>query len=105
MGGVVELNILQDSTARLPWTSGAPRRELLFRRGLRVKGNTSGAKNALGGSASGSLTDHYLNPVVPEKLLKTTERSAIFSLHYQRDLTSNDRLRLIVRHERKSRYD
>jgi outer membrane cobalamin receptor len=54
-------------------------------------------KNALGVSASGSMTDHYLNPVVPENF---TNRGTTgdFSVNYDRDLSSKDRLSLIVRH-------
>jgi outer membrane receptor for Fe3+-dicitrate len=53
-------------------------------------------KNIVGGSASGSMTSHYLNPVVPQNF---TNRGTTgdFSLHYERDLTENDRLGFIVR--------
>jgi outer membrane receptor for Fe3+-dicitrate len=42
------------------------------------------------------MTDHYLNPVVPQNY---TNRGTTgdFSLHYERELTENDRLGFIVR--------
>jgi outer membrane receptor for Fe3+-dicitrate len=44
------------------------------------------------------MTSHYLNPVVPENY---TNRGTTgdFSLHYERDVTTRDRIGLIVRHE------
>jgi hypothetical protein len=60
-------------------------------------------KNAFGGSASGSMTDHYLNPVVPQNY-SNTGTLGDFSVNYERELTPNDRVRFIVRHEL-ARYD
>ena len=56
-----------------------------------------------GASASGSMTGHYLNPVVPQNY---TNRGTLgdFSTNYQRDLTPKDRLSLSIRHEL-SRYE
>src|SRR6202000_2587030 len=68
-----------------------------------TKGQYTWGKNTLGGSASGSMTDHYLNPVVPQNY-SNTGTLGDFSGRYQRDLTPNDRLSLSVRHEL-SRYD
>jgi TonB-dependent Receptor Plug Domain len=68
-----------------------------------VEGQDSWGKNIFGASASGSMTDHYLNPVVPENY-SNTGTLGDFSASYERDLTPNDRLRFIVRHE-VSRYD
>jgi hypothetical protein len=102
MGGVVELNTLQDSQpgfhGQVVLSGGSFDSAGAFGEGQYVWG-----KNALGASASSSLTDHYLNPVVPQNY---SNRGTLgdFSLHYQRDLTSSDRLRLIVRQE-DSRYD
>ena len=102
MGGVIEFNTLQDSQpgfhGQVVLSGGSFDSAGAFGEGQYVWG-----KNALGASASGSLTDHYLNPVVPENY---SNRGTLgdFSVHYQRDITSNDRLRLIVRHE-ESRYD
>ncbi len=55
-------------------------------------------KNTFGLSASGNMTDHYLNPVVPENYTNNGTTGS-FSLSYERDLTPKDRLTLIVRHE------
>jgi hypothetical protein len=55
-------------------------------------------KNCLGASASGGMSAHYLNPVVPENY---ANRGTVgdFSLNYQRDTTISDSLSLNVRHE------
>ena len=49
-------------------------------------------------SASGNMTGHYLNPVVPENYTNNGTTGS-FALSYERDLTPKDRLTLIVRHE------
>jgi hypothetical protein len=49
-------------------------------------------------SASGSTTQHYLNPVVPENFTNTGT-IADFSARYERDLTIRDRVSFDVRHE------
>ena len=102
MGGVVEVNTLQDSQPGFHGRSGAFGRKLRHGRRLR-EGQYTWGKNTLGASASGSMTDHYLNPVVPQNY-SNTGTLGDFSVHYQRDLTPNDRLSFIVRHE-VSRYD
>ncbi len=101
MGGVVELNTLRDLQ---PGLHG----EAIFSGGsfdtaagaIRVQ-DTVG-KNTFGASASGDMTAHYLNPVVPENF---TNRGTIgdFSLSLERDFTPKDHLTLSVRHEL-SRY-
>ena len=53
---------------------------------------------ALALSASGNMTGHYLNPVVPENYTNNGTTGS-FSLSYERELTPKDRLTLIVRHE------
>jgi len=102
MGGVVEVNTLQDSQAgfhgQMVLSGGSFDSAGAFAQGQYVWG-----KNTLGASASGSMTDHYLNPVVPENY-SNTGTLGDFSVHYQRDLTPNDRVSFIVRHE-VSRYD
>ncbi|HET6178155.1 MAG TPA: TonB-dependent receptor [Candidatus Sulfotelmatobacter sp.] len=96
MGGVIEVNTLKDTQAGLHGqtvlsggsfdTAGA------FAQAQYVwKGNT------LGGSASGSMTSHYLNPVVPQNYTNHGT-TGDFSVNYERDLSVNDRLGLIVRH-------
>ena len=96
MGGVVEVNTLKDSKQGVhgaavldggSFDTGAASAQLQDV----WKGNT------LGISASGSGTAHYLNPVVPENF---TNRGTTgdFSANYERDLTANDRIGVIVRH-------
>ena len=102
MGGVVELNTLPDMDQGLHG-------QLVLSGGSYDSAGAFGAaqyvwgRNTLGGSASGSRTDHYLNPVVPQNF-SNTGTLGDFSVHYQRDLTPNDRVNLSVRHEL-SRYD
>jgi TonB-dependent receptor-like protein len=102
MGGVVEVNTLQDAQqgfhGQVVLSGGSFGSAGAFGEGDYVWG-----KNILGASASGSMTDHYLNPVVPENF-SNTGTLGDFSAHYQRNLTPNDRLSFIVRHE-VSRYD
>ncbi|MGB9197906.1 MAG: TonB-dependent receptor [Terriglobales bacterium] len=97
MGGVVEVNTLQDAQAgfhgNLVLSGGSFDSAGAFAQGQYVWG-----KNALGASASGSVSDHYLNPVVPENYTNSGTLGD-FSSHYERDLTPRDRLNLIVRHE------
>lgn len=102
MGGVVELNTAQDLQAgfhgEAVLSGGSFDTAGAFAEGEYVWG-----RNAFGGSASGDMTGHYLNPVVPQNYTNTGTIGD-FSLNYQRDLTSKDRLKLVVRHEL-SRYD
>src|SRR5277367_167461 len=102
MGGVVELNTLQDSQAsfhgQVVLSGGSFDSAGAFAEGQYVWG-----KNTLGGNASGSMTDHYLNPVVPQNYTNSGTLGD-FSVHYSRDLTPKDRLNLSVRHEL-SRYE
>ena len=69
MGGVVEVNTLEDSKAgfhgQVVLSGGSFDSAGAFAQGQYVWG-----KNTLGFSASGSMTDHYLNPVVPENFLE-----------------------------------
>jgi len=102
MGGVIEVNTLQDPQpglhGQLALSGGSFDSAGAFAEGQYVWG-----KNTLGGSASGSRTDHYLNPVVPQNYANTATLGD-FSVNYERDLTAKDRLRFILRHEL-SRYD
>jgi hypothetical protein len=102
MGGVVEVNTLQDSQPGFHGEavlSGGS----FDSAGAFVKAQYTWGKNTLDVSASGSMTDHYLNPVVPQNY-SNTGTLGDFSINYERDLTPKDRIRLIVRHEL-SRYD
>jgi hypothetical protein len=97
MGGVVELN------TRRPDNPGAHGQVILAGGAYRTASGFGdmevvSGKNAYGGSASGSITDHYLNPVVPENY---TNRGTTgdFSAQFVRDFSSADRLSVNIRHE------
>jgi len=102
MGGVVEVNTLQDSQdgfhGQAVLSGGSFDSASAF-----VKGQYVWGKNAFGASASGSVTDHYLNPVVPQNF-SNTGTLGDFSVNYERNLTPDDRVSFVVRHE-VSRYD
>ncbi len=100
MGGVVEVNTLRDTQQ----ANGGIHGDVILSGG---SFDTAGAfarlqdtfgKNMIGVSASGDMTAHYLNPVVPQNF---TNRGTIgdFSVAYQRDFTPKDHLTLSVRHE------
>jgi len=97
MGGVVEVNTLQDSQpgfhGQLELSGGSFDSAASAAQGQYVWG-----KNTLGASASASMSSHYLNPVVPENFTNSGTLGD-FSTNYERDLTPKDRLRFIVRHE------
>jgi outer membrane cobalamin receptor len=96
IGGVVEINTARDTRADLHGqfilsggsfdTAGA------FGTAQYVRG-----KNTFGVSADGDMTDHYLNPVVPQNFTNRGT-TAGFAVSYERDLSSSDRIRLTVRH-------
>jgi TonB-dependent receptor-like protein len=97
MGGVVEVNTLQDSQPGFHGEavlSGGS----FDTAGAFLKVQYASGTNVFGASASGSMTDHYLNPVVPENY-SNTGTTGDFSVSYESHLTPNDRLRFIVRHE------
>ncbi|WP_188555583.1 TonB-dependent receptor [Edaphobacter dinghuensis] len=97
MGGVVELNTHRQ-------TASGVHGQLVLSGGSYDTATSYGqmqdvwGKNAVDVSAAGSMTSHYLNPVVPENY---TNKGTIgdFSTRYERDLTENDRLIFSVRHE------
>lgn len=102
MGGVVEVNTLQDSQpgfrGQVVLSGGS-----FDSAGAFAQGQYAWGKNVFGASVSGSMTSHYLNPVVVQNY---TNRGTLgdFSANYQRDLTPKDRLNLSVWHEL-SRYE
>ena len=102
MGGVIEVNTLQDVQpgfhGEVVLAGASFNSTSAFARGQYTWG-----PNTFGASASGSMTEHYLNPVVPQNY-SNTGTLGDFSGHYERDLTANDRFGLTVRHEL-SRYD
>ncbi len=97
MGGVIEINTLKDAQAGLHG-------QLVLDGGSFATAGAYGQLqrvwkgNALGISASGSGTGHYLNPVVPQNFTNNGT-TGDFSVHYERDFTPNDRLGFIVRHD------
>ncbi len=97
LGGVVEVNTARDS------------REGVHGQVVLSGGSfdTAGAfalvqylwgKNTLAASASGDMTDRYLNPVVPQNFTNQAT-SGDFALSYERDLTDRDRISVSLRHE------
>jgi hypothetical protein len=97
MGGVVEVNTLEDSQpgfhGEIALSGGSFDTAGAFAQVQYVTG-----RNTLGASASGSMTDHYLNPVVPQNYTNTGTLGD-FSVNYEFNPTSKDRLRFIVRHQ------
>jgi hypothetical protein len=102
MGGVVELNTMPDAQdgfhGQVVLSGGS-----FDTAGAFADGQYTWGKNTLGASASGSMTSHYLNPVVPENY-SNTGTVGDFSVRYQREFTAKDRLSLSVRQE-VDRYD
>jgi TonB dependent receptor/TonB-dependent Receptor Plug Domain len=102
MGGVVEVNTMEDSQpgfhGQVVLSGGSFDTAGAFAEGQYVWG-----KNTFGASASGDMTAHYLNPVV---IHNYTNSGTVgdFSVHYQRYITTKDRLSIILRHEL-SRYE
>jgi outer membrane cobalamin receptor len=97
MGGVVELNTHHETDSglhgQLVLSGGSYDTASSYGRLQDVWG-----KNTVGVSASGSMTAHYLNPVVPQNFTNKGT-TGDFSANYERDLTDRDRLSLSVRHE------
>ena len=102
MGGVVEVNTLQDSQpglhGQLTLSGGS-----FDTAGAAAQAQYTWGKNVVGASASGARTNHFLNPVVPQNFTNAGTLGD-FALNYERDLMPRDRVRFIVRHEL-SRYD
>jgi hypothetical protein len=97
MGGVVEVNTLKQVKpgfhGEVDLSGGS-----FDTAGAFAQGQYAWKGDTLGASASGSMTSHYLNPVVPENYTNNGT-TGDFSLHYERDITVKDRLGLIVRHD------
>jgi hypothetical protein len=97
MGGVVEVNTLRNED---PGVHG----ELtLFggsyeTAGISTQDQYTWKGNTFGLSASGNMTAHYLNPVVPQNYTNHGTTGS-FALSDERDLTKKDRITLIARHE------
>jgi hypothetical protein len=97
MGGVVELDTRRQTDAgvhgQLALSGGSYDGASSYGQLQNVWG-----RNTVSASASGSTTEHYLNPVVSENFTNTGT-IADFSTRYERDLTVRDRISFDVRHE------
>jgi outer membrane receptor for Fe3+-dicitrate len=96
MGGVIEVNTLRTAQpgfhGQVALSGGS-----FDTAGSYGQAQYSWRQNTLGVSATGNMTSHYLNPVVPQNYTNKGTTGA-FSLNYERELTPKDRLSLIVRH-------
>ena len=100
MGGIVEINTLRDAQQ----ANGSLHGDVILSGGSFDSAGSAArlqdtfGKNTFGVSASGDMTAHYLNPVVPQNF---TNRGTIgdFALSYERDFTPKDHLTLSLRHE------
>ena len=102
MGGVVELNtqeVSQPGVHGQVVVSGGSFDSF----GGFSQGQYAWGKNTVSARASGDMTSHYLNPVVPENYTNTGTIGD-FSARYERDLTSRDRMDITLWHEL-SRYE
>jgi len=97
MGGVVEVNTLKNEDpgfhGQLTLFGGT-----YATGGINTQDQYTWKRNTLVVAASGNMTEHYLNPVVPENYTNNSTTGS-FSTKYEWELTQKDRLTLIVRHE------
>jgi hypothetical protein len=97
MGGVVEVDTLRNDDpgfhGQLTLFGGT-----YATGGIDTQDQYTWKGNTLGVSASGNMTGHYLNPVVPENYTNNGTTGS-FSTNYERDVSEKDRLTIIVRHE------
>ncbi|WP_179638571.1 TonB-dependent receptor [Tunturibacter empetritectus] len=97
MGGVIELNTKRNPDAGLhgQWILTGGTYDTL---GSYARVQETSGKNTFSATASGGMSAHYLNPVVPENF---TNRGTVgdFSLRYERDFNEKDRLIVVARHE------
>lgn len=97
MGGVIEVDTVRDFQpgfhGQIVLSGGS-----FDTAGAFASAQDSWGRNTFGASASGNMTARYLNPVVPQNY---TNRGTTgdFSLSYDRDLSTKDRIRLSARHE------
>jgi len=97
MGGVVELNTKRYDDSALHGQFIADGGSYDTAQGY-ARVQETWSKNTLGASASGSMSQHYLNPVVPQNYTNAGT-TGDFAVKYDRDLTDKDRLNMSVRHE------
>jgi hypothetical protein len=97
MGGVIEVNTLKNEDpgfhGQLTLFGGS-----YDTAGIDTQDQYTRKGNTIGFSASGNMTSHYLNPVVPENYTNNGTTGS-FSLNYERQFTPKDHLTLIARHE------
>jgi len=97
MGGVVEVNTLKNANpgfhGQLSLFGGS-----CATGGINSQNQFTWKGNTLGVSGSGSMTGHYLNPVVPENYTNNGTTGS-FAANFERDLTQKDRLTLTAQHE------
>lgn len=97
LGGVIELDTREDAE---PGVHG----RLVLAGGSYATASSFGevqyrlGRSTLGATASGSMTDHYLNPVVPQNYTNKAT-TGDFSGSLVEDFTARDRLHLDLRHE------
>lgn len=102
MGGVIEVNTLHEAQSGLHGQvalTGAS----FDTAGAFAQAQYAWGKNALGVSADGDMSSHYLNPVVPQNFTNAGT-TGDFSMNFDRDFTPHDRLSVSARHEL-SRYE
>jgi Carboxypeptidase regulatory-like domain/TonB-dependent Receptor Plug Domain len=97
MGGVIEVNTILDTQpgfhGQAVLSGGS-----FDTAGMFGQAQYAWGKNSVAFSADGSMTDHYLNPVVPENFTNAGT-TGDFSADFERDLTAKDHIDLTVRHE------
>ncbi|MFC5861147.1 carboxypeptidase regulatory-like domain-containing protein [Acidicapsa dinghuensis] len=97
MGGIVAVNTLRNEDpgfhGQLTLLGGS-----YATGGIDTQDQYTWKGNTLGISASGDMTGHYLNPVVPQNYTNNGT-TGNFSLNYERQFTPQDHLTAIVRHE------
>jgi hypothetical protein len=97
MGGVVEVNTLRNEDpgfrGQLTLFGGT-----YATGGIDTQDEYTWKGNTLGLSASGNMTGHFLNPVVPENYSNSGTTGSL-SLSYERQLTPKDHVTLVARHE------
>ena len=96
MGGVIEVSTLKDAQrglhGQIDLSGGS-----FDTGGSSAQAQYAWKENVLGVSAAGSMTGHYLNPVVPQNFTNNGT-TGDFGAHYERDLNASDRLGVVVRH-------
>lgn len=97
LGGVVEISTLQNTAHGFHGKAMASAASFGTAQGY-VMTQFGWGKNSLGASAEGGLTDRYLDPPALQNFTNHAS-SSDFAAHYERDLTTRDRMGLTLRHE------